>query len=84
LIKNSLQRIIAKWREIGTNPFILKVVDSLYEIPYVSNPPQIWYKNIRSALHNNEVVKQMCLLRLTSAVLWVSLRTRSKRGWFLI
>ena len=56
MIKNSLQRNIAKWREIGTNPFILKVIESGYEIPFVSNPPQMHYKNNRSALHNAEFV----------------------------
>lgn len=35
LIKYSLRRNLGKWREIGINPFILKVIASGYEIPFL-------------------------------------------------
>lgn len=56
MIKHNLKRNIGKWREIGTNPFILKVIESGYEIPFVSNPPTMCFRNNKSAIHNVEFV----------------------------
>lgn len=51
-----MKRNIGKWREIGTNPFILKVIESGYEIPFLSNPPTMCFCKNKSAIHNVEFV----------------------------
>lgn len=54
-LKKSLKRNLGKWREIGTNPSILKVIESGYEIAFVSNPTTTCIRNNTSAIHNHYV-----------------------------
>eukprot|EP00057_Strongylocentrotus_purpuratus_P017653 XP_011672127.1 PREDICTED: uncharacterized protein LOC105442056 isoform X3 [Strongylocentrotus purpuratus] len=45
-----------KWKEIGTNEFILDIISEGYKIPFITRPKKTESKNNRSAIQNAEFV----------------------------
>ena len=79
-IKHSLKRHYNKWEEIGAFPNILKVVQSGYEIPFVSIPHSMNFRNNKSAELNahfvsdeiSRLMKNGCIVEVQSKPFIVS------------
>ncbi|XP_048776627.2 uncharacterized protein LOC125680870 isoform X2 [Ostrea edulis] len=73
-IKHSLKRHYSKWEEIGAFQYILKIVHSGYEIPFVSIPPSMNFRNNKSAQINadfvtseiSQLIKAGCVVEVTN------------------
>ena len=53
-----LKENIGQWRSIGTNRYILDVIENGYKIPLFTTPKPVELRNNRSALKNGEFVDQ--------------------------
>ena len=53
-----LKENIGQWRSIGTNRYILDVIENGYKIPLFTTPKPVELRNNRSALENGEFVDQ--------------------------
>ena len=56
IVKDRLRKHIQFWHEIGTDPFILDIIENGYVIPFHSTPNSMFSKNNKSALQNEEFV----------------------------
>ena len=56
IVKDRLRKHIQFWREIGTDPFILDIIENGYVIQFHSTPNSMFSKNNKSALQNEEFV----------------------------
>lgn len=74
-IKHSLKRHCKKWEDIGAFQYILKVIYSGYEIPFVSIPPPMLVRNNKSATNNADfVTSEISQLSKTGCVVEVTHR----------
>ena len=56
IIKDRLRKHIDFWREIGTDPVTLDIIENGYVIPFYSKPESMFCKNNKSALKNETFV----------------------------
>ena len=57
-VKGSLKEHYNFWAEIGSNQYILDVIQNGYRLPLITTPESCHLKNNRSALDNGEFVKE--------------------------
>ena len=58
LVKDRLKKHLSFWRDIGSNEFVLDVIQNGYKIPLYSMPDRTFCKNNRSALLEPEFVSE--------------------------
>ncbi|XP_053389358.1 uncharacterized protein LOC128552356 [Mercenaria mercenaria] len=58
IVKGRLRQNIQFWRSIGTNPYILDVLENGYKIPFYSLPPRTFLNNNRSATSEFQFVSE--------------------------
>ena len=51
-VKDRLSKNIEFWCEIGASPWVLKVLEEGYAIPFLEMPPKVSFKNNMSALNH--------------------------------
>ena len=56
IVKDRLRKHIDFWREIGTDPVTLDIIENGYVIPFYSTPESMFGKNNKSALKNETFV----------------------------
>ena len=56
LVKGRLKKHIQFWKDIGTNNFILDVIQNGYKIPFFTTPPSVCLYNNQSAMKESEFV----------------------------
>lgn len=57
-VKNSLHRNILFWENIDANEFVLKTIKNGYVIPFLNNPPPMFFRNNNSALVHSDFVNE--------------------------
>ena len=55
-VKNRLSENISFWEQMGASPWILKILREGYSLPFVQQPPQVSFRNNKSALEASEFV----------------------------
>ena len=71
-VKGRLQKNIAFWKAIGAYDYVLRIIEYGYEIPFISNPPSMYFSNNKSALSNekfvtgaiSELVQSGCVIKV--------------------
>lgn len=58
LVKDRLKKHLSFWREIGSNDFVIDVIQNGYKVPFYSMPEPIVCKNNKSALLESEFVSE--------------------------
>ena len=57
-VKGRLASRVGNWIKIGADQFVIDTIKNGYVIPFVANPPSMFYNNNKSALRNSEFVCQ--------------------------
>ena len=57
-MKDRLKKHVSFWREIGSNAFVIDVIQNGYKIPFYSMPERTVCKNNKSALLESEFVSE--------------------------
>ncbi len=74
-VVGSLKRCIEFWKSVGASSFVLSVIQNGYCLPFVRQPPSLFFANNRSALENSEFVEmEIASLYLKKCVYEVSER----------
>jgi hypothetical protein len=47
-VKNSLHKNILSWENIDANEFVLQAIKNAYVIPFLNNPPLMFFRNNNS------------------------------------
>ena len=55
-VKNRLSENISFWEKMGASPWVLKILREGYSLPFVQQPPQVSFRNNKSALEASEFV----------------------------
>ena len=58
IVKGRLKSHVQFWKDIGSYPFIIDVIENGYKIPLFSTPPSVCLHNNRSAIKHGEFVGQ--------------------------
>ena len=56
-----MSKNIEFWREIGASPWVLKVLEEGYAIPFLEMPPKVSFKNNKSSLNHPDFVSSEVL-----------------------
>ena len=65
-VKGRLKRHISFWKSIPTSPMILSAIEEGYRIPFIQQPPSMFFPNNRSALRQATFVTKSILQLLDS------------------
>ena len=65
-VKNRLSKNIEFWREIGASPWVLKVLEEGYAIPFLEMSPKVSFKNNKSSL----ITLILCPLKYLISWIW--------------
>lgn len=61
-VKNSLHKYILSWENIDANEFVLQAIKNGYVIPFLNNPPLMFFRNNNSALVHSDFVNEAILV----------------------
>ena len=79
-IKGSLSKHSEFWREIGAYQSVINVIENGYSIPFIQQPPSMFYGNNQSAVRNTdfvtdkiaELLQTKCIVKVPSKPFIVS------------